>query len=50
MPHSKVTVEFRQAGKGKGKKAIRQAQEYETFKTTNYDLLQALGFDRSLLD
>ena len=50
MPQSQVTVEFRTAGKGKGKKSMQRMQEYESSKTTNYDLLLALGFDRTLLD
>ena len=51
MPHGKtvgVSVEIRQTGGKKGTKKPKQS--YEVSKGSNYDLLLALGFDRTLID
>ena len=43
-----ISVEFRQKG-GKAGKKTSAVQQYEMSKGSNYDLLVALGFDKSLI-
>jgi len=45
--HIGVAVEFRKKGAKPGKKSA--VQQYEMSKGSNYDLLVALGFDKSLI-
>jgi hypothetical protein len=44
-----VSVTFQKGGAAKGRKQKGQVQQYEMSKGSNYDLLIALGFDKSLI-